>query len=76
MAAQNPLFDLKAFFTGLAQTAAIATFVLVLSMYVNQSLMDEKQKDMAKDLDKLEQRVTDLEYIIPDRVKVKPDKRR
>lgn len=65
------LIDPKALFTGLAQAAAIGTFVLVFTMYVDQSVQKEKVSTIEKDFDKLEKRVTNLEAIMPERLQIK-----
>lgn len=72
MSTQNTtIVNLPTLFTGLAQAAAIGTFALVLTMYVNQSVMAEKQKNTTKDIDELKLRVTNLEMILPERVREK-----
>lgn len=82
MANQNSIINLPSLFTGLAQAAAIGTFGLVLTMYVNQSVMKEQQKTTGEKIEKMEdkndrkndeqdRRISQLEMILPSQLKEK-----
>lgn len=74
----QPNINLSSLWTGLAQAAAIGTFVLVFNMYVDQSVMKEQQKSTQESVDKLEKghkdmekRITQLEMILPQSINLK-----